>query len=295
MLNDPIQKPVKMVVTHMNPDMDAIASMWLLMRYGGKKMDGAQMYFVPAGSEIADDVLEAKEIDRGEVVHVDTGMGVFDHHQPGHTERDSATLKVYEYLCDKQKEYEDDEALKRVVMLVNEIDHFAEVYWPEPNDDRYMMMLDEVLKGLRSAKHFNDHELVDFGMICLDGVYNSMKVKVRAEKDLSELGEEFQSRWGKAMAIENQNDEVIKLAQKMGFVVVVRKDAEMGHVRIKALPDKGIDLTEVYERIKRFDEEGTWFFHPSKTMVINGSKKNQDQTATPMSLEEVVDVVKSIE
>lgn len=294
MKQDPISKPVKMLVTHINPDMDAITSVWLFERFGGTYFAGAEKYFVVAGSEVADDVLHAKEIDPDEVVHVDTGMGVFDHHQPGHTERDSATLLVWQYLTKKHAELQSDEALKRLVLFVNELDHFAECWWPEANNDRYTFMLDDVLKGLRSAKHFNDHELVDFGMICLDGVYNSFKIKVGAEKDIAELGQEFETTWGKALAIENQNDEVMKIAQKMGYMVVVRKDAEQGHVRIKAVPDREIDLKEVYDKVKDFDEEGTWFYHPSGTMVINGSKKHSGQVPTPMSLEEIVEVLKSI-
>ncbi len=289
-----IAKPVKMIVTHQNPDLDAIGAIWLFFRFGVKGFEGAQKYFVPAGEEVDEATLKAKEIERDEVVHVDTGLGVFDHHQPGNTERNSATLKVYEYLIEMREELSQDEALRRVVLEINDSDHFAECFWPEPNNDRYEMMLDQLLKGLRSSKHFSDHELVEFGMICLDGVYTSMKLKVGAEEDIHNLGTEFATRWGKALAIENQNDEVIKTGQKMGYTVVVRKDADKGHVRIKAIPDSDIDLTEVYEKITTFDEEGTWYFHPSKTMLINGSRKNQNQVATPLSLEEVVEVVRSV-
>lgn len=287
-------KQYLMVVTHQNPDLDAIGAEWLLYRYGGKKYEGMQKFFVPAGEQVSDQVLEAKGIERDEVVHVDTGLGDFDHHQQDNEARDSATLRVYERLTATNSDLASDEALRRVVMQINDSDHFAECFWPEPNHDRYQMMLDEVLKGLRSSKHFSDHELVEFGMICLDGVYASMKLKVGAEVDIKSFGQEFKTMWGKALAIENQNDEVIKLAQKMGYVVVVRKALDLGHVRIKAIPDSGVDLTELYQKIVDIDEEGTWYFHPSKTMLINGSRKNQNQVASPLSLEEVVEVVQSV-
>lgn len=293
MTNDPITTDVKLIVTHQNPDPDAIASTWLLMRFGGPRFDGARSYFVAAGHEIGADVLEAKELTAEEVVHVDTGMGPFDHHQPGHTDRDSATLLVYQYLAAKHEELAEDLALKRLVEHINEGDHFAEVWWPEANADRYVFMFDQILQGLRSGRHFNDHETMDFGMICLDGILNAMKIKVSAEEDLEEHGREITSTWGKALAIENQNDEVIDIAQKSGYMVVIRKDAEAGHIRIKAVPDKGIDLTLVYRQIKEQDEEGTWFLHPSKTMLLNGSKKSAMHVPSPLSLDAVIDIVRN--
>ena len=293
--NDPIVKKIKLIVTHMNPDQDAIGSSWLFRRFGGRDFEQASHYFVSAGHKIGADVLEAKELDPEEVVHVDTGMGVFDHHQPDNTKRDSATLRVYEYLIAKHKELADDQALSRLVDFINEVDHFAECYWPEANNDRYVFMLDGILQGLRSGRHFNDHEVLDFGMVCLDGIYNMLKIKISAEHDLDSMGYEFDTPWGKGLAIENQNDDVIEIAQKRGFQVVVRKDAERKHVRIKAAPEKGIDLTPIYRKIQEIDLEGTWFLHPSKQMLLNGSKKSGMHVASPLTLEQVVELFGSVD
>ena len=294
MSDDLIKKPVRLLVTHQNPDMDAIGSCWLFLRFDERDFERAEFYFVQAGERIEDDVLEAKNLTDEEVVHVDTGMGVFDHHQVNNKRRDSATLRVYEYLIEKREELKEDKALRRLVNFVNETDHFSSCYWPEATDDRYMFMLEEILSGLRSGRHFSDREQLEFGMVCLDGVYTGMKVRVSAEKDLAELALEFETRWGKAIAIENSNDGVIKLAQKMGYEVVVRKDAEQGHVRIKAVPEKGIDLTPVYKEILGRDEMGVWFLHPAKTMLLNSSKKNSEHVATPLSLQEVVEILKNV-
>lgn len=293
MNNDPITKPIKLLVTHQNPDPDAVAACWLFIKYGGRNFEGAQLYFVPSGTEVSDEVLEAKGIRREETIHVDTGMGPFDHHQPGNQVRDSATLKVYEYLTLKQPDLKQDEGLRRVVQFINDNDHFAACWWPEADNDRYVFMLEDILKGLRQARGFNDRELTEFAMICLDAILSSMKQKVSAEKEMSE-GREFESPWGKALAIENNNDEVIKLAQKRGYSLVVRKEADKGHLRIKAVPERGIDLTPVYEAIKSADQTGTWFFHPSKTMLINGSRHNSTHVASPLTLDEVVEIIKSI-
>lgn len=292
-MTDLIKGEIKLIVTHKNPDVDAIGAVWLFRRFGGSDFEQARTEFVYAGEEMDGARMGELGVKPEEVVHVDTGMGPFDHHQPDNTKRDSATLRVHEYLQKTKPSLKKDVALTRVVNFINDTDHFASFWWPEPADDRYLFMLEEILAGLRSGKHFNDYELVDFGMICLDGVYTGMKIRVRAEEDLETKGWEFESPWGPAYAIENKNDEVMKLAQKRGYDVVVRKDAEEGHVRIKAAPEKSIDLTKVYERILELDHEGTWFLHPSKAMLLNGSKKAAGKSPTPLSLKKVVELVKS--
>ncbi len=292
MNEDVLDKEIKLLVTHENPDMDAIGACWLFKRFGGQGFDATEFYFVHAGDLIDAGTMGAKEITQEEVVHVDTGMGTFDHHQPDNQKHDSATLRVYSYLSEKFPELSDDEALKRVVGFINETDHFAAFYWPEADKDRYVFMLEEILAGLRSSEHFTDREVVEFGMLCYDGVYTSMKIRAKAEEDLATKGIDFECEWGKALAITNKNDEVMKLAQKKGYVLVVRKDEETGAIRIKTAPDPSMSLKVVYEKIKKMDADGTWYYHPSGHMLLNGSRKHIGQVPTKLSLEEVVELMR---
>ena len=85
---------------------------------------------------------------------------------------------------------------------------------------------------------------------------------------------EFETKWGKGIGIETVNDETVHLAQKMGYVVAVRKDPKKGYVRIKTLPKEDIDLASVYEQLKKDEPDATWFLHASHHMVLNGSAKN---------------------
>ncbi len=282
----------KVIVTHENPDMDAIGAVWLFRKFGDDKMQKAEVAFVKAGDTLSEQKRQELKAQMDDVVHVDTGLGQFDHHQPGNRERTSATKLVYEFLMAKNKNLDEDEALARVVDFINETDHFASVNWPEPTADRYLFGMEEMLAGLRSGQRFGDLELISFGSVCYDGVYTAMRMRVAAEEDLKTNGESFETKWGKVFAIENQNDEVVKLAMKQGYQVVVRKDHDQGNVRIKAVPDKDIDLTSVHEKIKKVDTIGTWYLHPSGTMLLNGSLKRSDQKPTPLTLREVVEIVK---
>ena len=51
-----------------------------------------------------------------------------------------------------------------------------------------------------------------------------------------EKGKKFKTRFGRGIGFETINDTVIKLSQKMGYVIVVRKDPRKGYVRVKAKP-----------------------------------------------------------
>lgn len=292
MTEDPIGTQIKLLVAHENPDMDAIGAIWLFKRFGGSGFDATEYYFVHAGDRMDAGTMQAKGVSDEEVVHVDTGMGIFDHHQPDNTAHDSATLRTYDYLSTHISDIADDVALRRVVGFVNETDHFESYHWPDPDKDRYIFMMEEILSGLRSSEHFTDREVVEFGMLCYDGVYTSMKIRVRAEEDLENKGAEFVSEWGRALAITNKNDEVIKLAQKRGYVLVVRKDEVTGAMRIKSAPSPDISLKRVYDQIKELDHEGTWYYHPSGHMLINGSRKHSGQVPTKLSLDEVVGLLK---
>jgi len=132
-----------------------------------------------------------------------------------------------------------------------------------------------------------------------------------AEKEIKERGIEFQTKWGKAIAIETLNDTVLKLAQIMGYVVAVRKDPSTENVRIKARPrkransqkpraksqifeDVDIDLTRVYEKLKKMDPDATWFLHVSKRMLLNGSPKNPDMRGSKLTLSEVVELLQNV-
>lgn len=276
----------KIVVTHTNPDLDAIGAAWLLKRFDQDCKD-AQVKFVPAG-----DTYQGKPVDSdSQVVHVDTGLGRFDHHQTD--EHTSAAVRVLEHLlAEKPGQLEAGEALKRLVAIIVEDDHFEDCYWPEADHDRYTFFLSAILDGFKSGSQVNDEQLVEFGMECLDGVYTTLKLRFEAEKELGKKGREFVSPWGRALAIAGQNKEVEKLAQKRGYVLIVRKDPEAGDIRIKAQPKSGVDLTKTYEQLVKRDPQATWFLHVSKRMLLNGTHKDPTMKPTKLSLEEVMALLK---
>jgi hypothetical protein len=275
---------VKTIVAHIGPDCDAITSMWLVKTFI-PGWEEASYAFVPAGTTLG----KLPPDDNPDIMHVDTGFGKFDHHQ---TNADicAATL-VYEEI---KTLHGPDPALERLVRVVNDIDHFREVFYPNPTADFWDFGLVTQIDGWRLLYGDNPIKIVEMGMNALDGIYKSFQNKVWAEKELKEKGVVFETKWGKGVGVETQNDDVVRIAQKSGYVMAVRKDPKKGYLRIKALPKPEIDLEEVYNTLKSQEPEATWFLHASHHMVLNGSSKNPDMRPTKKSLQEIINTIVSV-
>jgi hypothetical protein len=273
---------MKTIVAHIGPDLDAIAAIWLVKTFF-PGWEEAMLAFVPAGT-----TLEGKSPDDNpEIVHVDTGFGKFDHHQ---TDADTcAALLVYEEV---KKVHGADPAMERMLTVVNDVDHFREVFFPNPTADFWDLGLVTQIDGWRLIYGDNPIKIVDLGMQALDGIYKTFQNKVWAEKELKEKGVEFETEWGKGIGVETTNDEVVHLAQKMSYAVAVRKDPNKGYLRIKSLPKDEIDLTAVYNTLKAAEPDATWFLHASRHMVLNGSSKNPDMRPTKKTLAQIIDVLR---
>lgn len=296
---------MKIIVTHMSPDWDAISSVWLLKKYLSGWQD-ASVQFVPAGQRLRGpatprEVIE--KIDGNEVIHVDTGLGLLDHHQTQDRTVSAASL-TWDYVRSQFTKAGEhltpvhEQAVSRVVQFVVDTDHFKEVFWADPDADYHEFTLLGLLEGLKQVKQNQDDLYVTFGIQCLEAMVATFENRIWAEKEIAEKGVQFETKYGKGIGFETLNDTVLKLSQKMGYVVVVRKDPRKGYVRIKTLPDdgdkKGADLTLAYEQLKKIDPNATWFLHISKKMLLNGTPKNPKMVPTKLKLVDIIKVLKNL-
>lgn len=330
---------MRIVVTHMRPDLDAVGSVWSIKRFLPNWED-AEIEFVPAGerwgAEVANEnslvsnlrAKKRKPVKKGivalaksadsenfvasprqhviekigsdEVIHVDTGLGPLDHHQTS-DEETCAAKRAWEWVINQRRERADRPEViagDRLMDMVCQIDHFKEVFWPDPVSDRYDITAARILDGVKLIEKDDDRKVLEFGLICFDSLFRAFQNKVWAEQELAEKGIEFKTKWGKGIGVETFNDDVIHLSQRMGYKVAVRKDPKKGYVRIKARPDKEgentIDLTPAYKELLKKDSEATWFLHVSKRMLLNGTTKNPLMKPTKLTLEEIIEVLKKI-
>ncbi|MCL5113793.1 MAG: hypothetical protein M1372_01320 [Patescibacteria group bacterium] len=302
---------MKVVITHNSPDLDAITSAWLIKRFFPGWED-AVVRFVPAGERIGKTIeitsrQVIEKINGDEVIHVDTGLGPLDHHQIK-DENVSAASLTWEFVktqnsslgIQNSKKIKDKiEAIGRIVKVVVDIDHFREVFWKDATSDYHEFSLIGILDGLKLEKPDQDGFYVDFVIQCLDALLHQFENRIWAEREIKENGKKFKTRFGEGIGFETINDTVIKLSQKMGYVIVVRKDPRKGYVRIKALPalesqKEEIDLRLAYEKLKKIDPDATWFLHISGKMLLNGSVKNPKMRVTKLPLSDIIKVLEGI-
>lgn len=277
---------MKTIVTHISPDMDAIASAWLLKRYL-PSWESADLAFVPAGETYQN----ARPDSDPDIIHVDTGLGNFDHHQL--SQRTSATKRVFDYL--EQKGHinnKDCEAVRQMVIFTTEIDNFGEVNFHDPTDIKYAFCLHEFIYPLRGMLT-SDVELMNITFLILDSILSAVKNYISAEKDIKN-GAIINTRWGKTLVIETHNEAAIKYALKKKFQMVVKRDPEKHIIRIKTQPDPNLNLSLLYEKLIKLDSKATWFLHASKNMLLNGSSKNPKSIPSRLTIAKMIEILKEI-
>jgi len=277
---------MKTIVTHLSPDLDAIASVWLIKKYLPNWND-AQVKFVPSGTTLDN---QSPDSDK-DVIHVDTGLGKFDHHQTN--DYTSATKLVYKYLMGR--DYIDEKEIKpleKIIEYVNSTDHFAEVFYSDPEADRYDFMVRQLVDGLKVINR-DEAKLMEIIFLLLESALIVFKNKVNAEEEINR-GFVFKSYLGRSLALESKNEEAVKLALKKGFTLVIRRHPEVGFTRIKTIPEKKYSLRPIYEKILEVDKKGSWFFHISGHMLLNGSSGNPKLIPTTLSINKIIEIVKAI-
>lgn len=274
----------KTIVTHISPDFDGIPAIWLLKKFHPKFAD-AKIAYVPAGSTLNNEPVDSNP----DIVHVDTGMGRFDHHQSD--DFTCGAKLVYEWLIEEGYIRRDDEAMARLIEVVTELDHGWDNWkWSEAASDRWEFCLPNILVGWKILYSRQDEDYIAWTMRALEAVYKILQQKAAAEKEL-ERATKFATRWGEGLALESDNGMMLDLGIKRGLALIVTRDPKKGFVRITGSNKYNVDLTQAYEEFRKLDPAATWFLHASKVLLRNGSTRNPTMVPTKLKLEEVVKVL----
>jgi len=279
---------MKRIITHVNPDLDAVASAWLIRKFlpGWGK---AEISFCQAGT-----TFDGKAVDSdSNVLHVDVGLGKLDHHHT--SEYLSAAKLVWDFIKKERGKKEiisplNKKVVERLVEVVTQIDNAYDFNWEEIKEDRYYFYLSPLTEGLRKLS-LDDLSVFKEVSLMLEAVLVNLKGKIRAEEEIKKATK-FQSPWGEAIAMSVSNKEFLHFAQTQGYVLVVTKDPDDGGVRIYSRPDSKVDLTKSYNEVKKLDLQSDWFLHASKKLLLNSASAAK-MKPTKLSLEEVIKVLKN--
>lgn len=278
----------KTLVTHIHPDLDAIMSLWLFVRFDQPRFGDARLVFIPAGETYKNEMVDSDN----DVVHVDTGRGVFDHHQPG-VKQTCASKLIMDHLMNGGQIDEDDVPLIEMVNYALDIDNFQDLYWPDSSNTRYAFMLHEVIPALHALQIHDDEAVARLGFVYLDAVYQKMK-EWHHGREIIENSQEFESAWGKGVAIVGETDDMSKLAQKMGYSIAVIYNPKKQYMKVKTAPRVPLDLKPLYDKMTELEGPDMWFYHNSGHIMLTGSDKGGPKAPTTMTIEKMLEVIEEI-
>ena len=201
------------IVTHVAPDWDAIASVWLLKNYNGMNHD---IKFVNTGNPDPEIMANASAVvDTGGVLHPATLR--FDHHQlpPQYCNATSAAMQVWEYL-DLMHPGKVTH-LKPLIELIyhgdtgqRSVDYIA--------SER--LGLHAMLDGFDRKRENADMEAYWFGSRLLHALASTLRAREMA-KQMLESHTVFRSSDGLLVAVTNAPQEVTEEAFNQGAHVVL--------------------------------------------------------------------------
>jgi hypothetical protein len=258
------------IVGHLSPDVDCLCAIWILRRW--HDLAHATLCFVPSGQ-----TLDGKPADGDpRIIHVDTGLGRFDHHSSADHSL-SATELVRRAVA------ANDAVLKRIAQAVTRLDHALAEGGTAPN-------ICNLIEGF-NALHPEAPELVAAAMFAnFDAWYASEAKQVRLEQAFAQRIE-FDTPWGFGIAMESDDGGSSRLAYSAGAILYAYRDGK-GNMGIAARSRTQVDLTQVLRDLKRIDREADWFLHPSKRMLLCGTPKSPPRVPSKLSLEELVGVLR---
>lgn len=273
----------KLIVTHLRPDLDACTSLWLIKRFY-PHFSAAEIAFVPAGDTYQNQPADSDK----NIIHVDTGLGKFDHHQS--RDRSSAAERIYKYLCSKKLfKKTDREALERLVELVTMIDNFEEVYFYNPASDIYELLISQILEGIKFNQP-SDHQTAELMFPILDGLLAILKRKIQAEAEIKQA-QEFKVGKIKCLVLRSCSKEASKLAEKMGYELILLQDSKRGNVSFRVHPQAKFNLDKVYRAILKLESADRWFYHASGHLLLNGSNSHP-QPPTKLTTKQLINILK---
>ena len=260
-------------VSHHYPDLDSCMSIWLLSRFVHDKEE-YEFEFVSVGQTIEEENKGKSNV----YIDVDTGGGIFDHHDTNDYVC-SASLIMRKYNLDR------DDAIKKMIEYVLKADHGLVFDIDVGNFD-----LLNIIEGLNNSDNMGSKDVMKFSLKAMDGVYKGLKQNTIAQKEISKIIS-FNTKWGQGAALETSNRKTRYLAHRKGYIIFIYVDPKSGYKGITADGRSDVDFSEAYQRVKKKEPTADWFLHSSRPLLLCVSSKAPDKKKSSLSLDQLINLV----
>jgi len=218
-------------------------------------------------------------------VCVGVGRGQFDEHKGDLN--DCAASLVLAHV----KEHDSLEA--DVVMALQRI-----VDWVLLEDTGKLALMEyrdfcvpSVLRGEYDRAGKDSHAVASIGFAMLDALLHTQLNIIRLERDW-EKRIEFESDFGRGIAMETSAHDADVFAYRRGFNLVVTVNVAHNYHSIRANVGSGVDLTPIYEELTRREPDAGWYFHHSKLMLICGGDLAPNVMPSRFSIDQLIELFK---
>ena len=270
---------MKTLVTHINPHLDDIASIWLFKKYHPEFKD-AKVEFISASRN------QAQKEESEDKIFLGTGGGKFDEHKEGLNT--CAASLVYEYLKGKGFTPTDEitpKALERLIEWNRSIDTGKAL---ASQFDEFSV---QSFIRCKDSTPQNSKRSVELGLEILDRILTVLKRRQQSIKDWDKR-KEFTTKFGKSFAVISETIDREFCREQEGNLFLMYNPK---HKSVQFFtPSFDIDLKPIYEKVKKLDPQASWFLHQSHHMVICGSSSAPDSKPTKLSFEELIKAAKEI-
>ena len=294
-----------LVVTHHNPDTDAIACIWFVDRFlaaDGKKTD---IRYVRAGER-----LPISEGTGFNVIHVDTGFGKFDQHEKNLHGASSFQLLVQHF------EYADDPGVKPILVLTQVTDS------AKPVDDCSVHNVFKALAGIYKLEGTKDTDwdaVVGHALTDLDALCSFHRIRAEGRETFKERGKMEERASGIRLGVLMFEPRLRDGAYNAGADVAVWMQRQKGtkrfYVGIQVKDGSSVKLGDVVValrwaearkrnlsipgseviRMGTLKELPSWFIHDSNKLILSGSKGHplSEEDCTLLSVSEILRIVRT--
>lgn len=268
---------MKTLVTHINPHLDDIFAIWLLKKYDPKYAP-FEVDFISAshgGNEETEDK-----------IFVGTGGGKFDEHKEGLNT--CAGSLVHEYLKSGGLLPKDQITVKALEEMVD---------WNKKIDmgtipiEAYDEFSVPAFIRTKNDKKEGSLEDVELGSKILDRILQGLKKKQQSLLDW-EKRIEFESKFGKSYAVKSGTIDR-PFCKRMGGDLFLIYNPKYPSIQYFT-PSHTLDLSPIYEKLKKLDPQASWYLHQSHHIVLCGSSSAPDSKPTKLSFEQLIEVAKAV-
>lgn len=271
----------KIFVTHRKPHLDEVVAAWLLRSFD-PVMTNCDFDFVtntPTGGDVPPG---------DQYVPVGVGRGKYDEHgrQVGH----SACQLVYEDLLHRGLIPNDEIEKKAIEVLVNFTHREDTGQFELVAPDYISFSIPAILRGFALLNKKNPSPvMMDEGLKIIAAIYINLKEYAKFLIDWDKRID-FESIWGKAVAVHSSFRGSDVFAYHHGYVLRVQTDPVKPFGDFRGPANSQVDLTPIYDQLIALEPDA-WYLHQSKKILLS----NSDSAARPVTkftLQQLINFVK---